>query len=100
MSMVTRQCYRRQGAASLLINWGVQRAREDGVPAYLEASALGKPAYERFGFHEVGERVPWDMRPYGIDLVFSIAKMAYSPDEPKSENDTGNYVTSSPLKRW
>ena len=80
MSMVTRECYRRQGAAKLLINWGVQRAREDGVPAYLEASPAGKPIYEKYGFREVGEAVAWDMRPHGIDRVVLIAKMAYFPE--------------------
>ena len=81
MSMVTRECYRGQGAAGMLINWGVQKAREDGVPAYLEASAQGKPVYEKCGFQQVGELVPWDMRPYGIDIIFNIAKMACFPDQ-------------------
>ncbi|KAK5173069.1 uncharacterized protein LTR77_003191 [Saxophila tyrrhenica] len=80
MSMVTRECWRGQGAAKLLIEWGLQRAREDGVPAYLEASVEGKPVYERHGFQQVGELVPWDMRPHGIDVTFDIAKMAYYPD--------------------
>jgi GNAT superfamily N-acetyltransferase len=83
MSMVTRECWRKQGAASLLISWGVQRAREDGVPAFLEASTAGKPVYEKAGFRQVGDSVPWDMRPYGIDVVFDIAKMAYYPERPE-----------------
>jgi len=80
MSMVSRECWRKQGAASLLIDWGVKKAREDGVPAYLEASVTGKPVYEKAGFREVGEHVPWDMRPHGIPVVFNIAKMAYIPE--------------------
>lgn len=69
----------------MLIEWGVQKAREDGVPAYLEASVQGKPVYEKCGFREVGEHVPWDMRPYGIDVVFNIAKMAYFPEDAEQE---------------
>lgn len=64
----------------MLIDWGVQKAREDKVPAFLEASSQGKPVYERCGFRQVGELVPWDMRPYGIDVVFNIAKMALLPE--------------------
>lgn len=80
MSMVTRECYRRQGAASLLVQWGVQRAREDGVPAYLESPPAGRALYETCGFEQVGDLVSWDCRPYGIDLVFEIARMARFPD--------------------
>lgn len=80
MSMVTRDCYRKQGAASQLINWGVDRARKDGVPAYLEASAAGKPVYEKFGFRQVGSLTEFDCRPYGKDVVFNIAKMAWYPE--------------------
>jgi hypothetical protein len=50
------------------------------VPAYLEASVSGKPVYEKAGFQQVGEPVSWNMRPYGIDVVFDIAKMAYFPE--------------------
>ena len=65
----------------MLISYGVERAREDGVPAYLEATASGMPVYQRCGFRQVGDVVPWDMRPYGIDLMFNLAKMAYFPEE-------------------
>ena len=80
MAMVTRECYRKQGAASMLIEWGREQARKDGLPAYLEASAQGKPVYERCGFQQVGDLVPWDCKPHGIDLVFNIAKMAWYPE--------------------
>lgn len=87
MGMVTRQCYRRQGAASQLVQWGVDRAREDGVPAFLEASVGGKPVYEAGGFQEICEAVPWDMRPYGVDLVFQIAKMAWYPSSGSGSDE-------------
>jgi GNAT superfamily N-acetyltransferase len=80
MSMVTRECWRNQGAARQLIQWGMERAQEDGVPAFLEASTAGKPVYTGAGFQEIGEAVPWDMRPYGVDVVFPVAKMAYYPE--------------------
>ncbi|KAK3646805.1 hypothetical protein LTR56_008292 [Elasticomyces elasticus] len=89
MAMVTRQCYRKQGAASQLIQWGVEQARKDDIPAYLEASVTGKPVYEACGFKQVGEAVPWDLRPYGIDLVFHIAKMALYPASCAKPDESG-----------
>jgi len=54
--VATRKEWQGRGAAGMLLRWGVQRADEDGVEAYLEASPEGKPVYERYGFREV-ERV-------------------------------------------
>lgn len=79
MSVITRKCYRKQGAASMLIRWGVEQAKKDGIPAYLEASVQGKPVYERCGFRQVGESVPWDCKVDGQHTVFNIAKMAWYP---------------------
>jgi len=80
MAMVTRKCHGGQGAASLLIEWGGDQARKDGIPAYTEASAQGKPVYEKCGFQQVGDLVPWDCKPYGVDAVFNITKMAWYPE--------------------
>lgn len=55
MHLVTRPSQRRKGAAGLLVRWGMERSRESGVPAYLEAGVQGKPVYEHFGFVPVGE---------------------------------------------
>ncbi|KAK5690311.1 hypothetical protein LTR17_025974 [Elasticomyces elasticus] len=86
MAMVTRQCYRKQGAASQLVRWGLEQAGKDDIPAYLEASVTGMPVYAACGFKQVGEAVPWDLRPYGIDLVFHIAKMAWYPESDAKSN--------------
>ena len=45
MHMVTRQSQRGRGAAGMLIKWGLERAKDFGVPAYLEAGAQGRPIY-------------------------------------------------------
>ncbi|KAI0137489.1 hypothetical protein BJ170DRAFT_606083 [Xylariales sp. AK1849] len=55
MHLVTRPSQRRRGAAGLLIRWGMQRARDMGVAAYLEAGVQGRPVYEKFGWRQVGE---------------------------------------------
>lgn len=76
MNMVTRESQRGRGAAGMLITWGAKQAEAEGVPAYLEASVLGKPVYIKYGFKEVGEASRYDLRPHGSDLIFVIAHMA------------------------
>lgn len=46
----TRPEFQGKGAAGMLMRWGLERADEEGVEAYLEASPDGKPIYEHFGF--------------------------------------------------
>ncbi|KAI8824206.1 acyl-CoA N-acyltransferase [Fimicolochytrium jonesii] len=43
------------GAGAVLIDWGLQKAREDSMPAYLESSAAGYPVYIHKGFREIGK---------------------------------------------
>ena len=48
--LFTHPAHRKRGAGKLLVQWGVQKADEMRVEAYVEASLLGKPVYEREGF--------------------------------------------------
>ena len=77
MHMVTRPSQWGQGAARLLLQWGIERAEETGAPAYLEAGVMGKPIYEKMGFRQVGELMELDLRPFGVETTFVMAKMAY-----------------------
>lgn len=46
---------RSQGLGAALLAYGLTRADEDGLPAYLEAtSRLSIPLYRRFGFETIG----------------------------------------------
>ncbi|KAJ3951994.1 hypothetical protein N0V92_011578 [Colletotrichum tropicale] len=47
--------YRRRGAASLVMDWGVGRADCMGLDIYVEASEGGKPLYEKYGFKAIEE---------------------------------------------
>ncbi|CAO1601616.1 hypothetical protein XANCAGTX0491_005269 [Xanthoria calcicola] len=42
--------YERRGAASSLIQWGLDRCRKSQIPAYLESTLMAVPLYERLGF--------------------------------------------------
>lgn len=45
-----------KGAASSMMRWGVQRADEDGLPCFLEATPNGRGMYEKYGFRVVGQQ--------------------------------------------
>lgn len=53
--MATHEDWRRKGAATLCVRWGMERCRELGIPAYMEASPTGKLVYEKLGFEVVDE---------------------------------------------
>ncbi|KUJ12980.1 uncharacterized protein LY89DRAFT_687883 [Mollisia scopiformis] len=79
MHLVTRPSQRGRGAAGMLIDWGVEKARKDGVPAYLEASAMGRPIYEKHEFSQIGDLIQLDLRPFGVDMDIVMAKMGVFP---------------------
>jgi GNAT superfamily N-acetyltransferase len=45
-----RPDYRRKGVGALMMSWGVAKADEMKVEAFLESTPIGKNLYERFGF--------------------------------------------------
>ncbi|KAK5173335.1 uncharacterized protein LTR77_002016 [Saxophila tyrrhenica] len=57
MFLATDKAWRRKGAATAIVRWGLDRCRELNVPAFLEASDEGAPVYERLGFEVVDEVV-------------------------------------------
>lgn len=55
MYMAVLPAWRNRGVASKCVQWGLDRCDELGIPAYLEASELGVPVYEKLGFETVEE---------------------------------------------
>ncbi|KAL7942511.1 acyl-CoA N-acyltransferase [Trichoderma barbatum] len=54
--------YRRRGAASACVKWGMDKCAELGIPAYLEASREGMLTYQKLG---------WELYDVpGMDMVF------------------------------
>ncbi|OCK76718.1 hypothetical protein K432DRAFT_305732, partial [Lepidopterella palustris CBS 459.81] len=49
--------HQRKGAGTMLMQWGMERAAEMGLPAYLEASHEGYPLYKKLGFRDIAELV-------------------------------------------
>ncbi|KAK0384754.1 hypothetical protein NLU13_7232 [Sarocladium strictum] len=52
--LVTEPKRQGHGAGSLLLQALAEEVDSLGLPAYLEATQVGKPLYEKFGFREVG----------------------------------------------
>ncbi|KAJ9614648.1 hypothetical protein H2200_002785 [Cladophialophora chaetospira] len=46
--------WRKKGAAKALVQWGLEKAQEMGIPAYCEASEMGLYVYQSLGFEKVG----------------------------------------------
>ena len=49
--------FQRRGVGAILLDWGLNHARERGEKVYLESSEYGKGLYMKKGFKEVGEIV-------------------------------------------
>ncbi|KAF4976916.1 hypothetical protein FZEAL_6492 [Fusarium zealandicum] len=72
--MHTDPKHQRRGAASLLMDWGLREADRLGIPSFLEASAEGRPLYEKFGFREV-KRLTIDLSVWGGPSELSFPLM-------------------------
>ncbi|KAE8333724.1 acyl-CoA N-acyltransferase [Aspergillus sergii] len=68
----THTDYRKMGAARMLIGWGCQMADQEGAFAYIDASAEGRPVYEKFGFVDRS------------DSASSVAGLACMVREPRN----------------
>ncbi|KAI9736230.1 MAG: hypothetical protein M1834_001116 [Cirrosporium novae-zelandiae] len=55
--LVTLNAHQGRGAGSMLVKWGAERADQEGLEAWLEASEKGLRLYERFGWQKVTEVV-------------------------------------------
>jgi len=74
-TLITKEPQRKRGAGSKLVEWGVQQAKNQNVPAYLEATPSGAPVYEKVGFRKVGER-QIDLEEFGFPQPVVLALMA------------------------
>lgn len=65
-TLITHPRHHRRGAGGLLVQWGCEQADVKGVEAYLEASPMGAPLYERYGFQRI-KMMSLDLRDFGGD---------------------------------
>lgn len=70
--VATRKGAGGKGAASRLMNWGLERAQRDGLPVFLEATKEAEGIYEgKFGFKVVKRQVI-DVKTEMIDVPFMV----------------------------
>lgn len=73
----------------MLVEWGLQRADEDGLDAFVTSSETGRPSYARCGFVEVAS-VVLDMSSWGIEgsnSNFAMVRHCQSKMPPKDVED-------------
>jgi len=51
----THPKHRRRGVGRLLMEWGIEKADELGLPSYIEATDIGLRLYESCGFKVEGD---------------------------------------------
>lgn len=80
--MGTDPPHQRRGAASLLLQWGLERCRRDAVPAYLESTFDAVPLYERHGLRAAGKisMVLGGMVRDGAPVVYEETCFVFRPD--------------------
>jgi len=78
MNLVTAPSFRRKGAASQLVRWGLERADREGVIVVLDSSPHGLPLYKTLGFVEV-DRIELDLAEFGGEGTHSHVSMVRKP---------------------
>ncbi|KAI4610175.1 hypothetical protein J4E83_008401 [Alternaria metachromatica] len=63
-SLATHPDHQGRGAAKMMLDWGMQKADEEGLITYLDSTMTGRPVYERRGFALV-KTLEWDRVPWG-----------------------------------
>jgi GNAT superfamily N-acetyltransferase len=79
-SLATKPEHHRKGAGKMVLQWAADRADGARLPIYLEASEMGKPLYEKFGFGTVSI-LETDLEKYGGRGVDKRWLMIREPQE-------------------
>ena len=51
--MFVHRKHGRRGAGALMMEWGMDKAKEKKIETFVEATDMGKSRYERFGLREM-----------------------------------------------
>jgi hypothetical protein len=58
----------------MLLNWGINKSNETGLPCYLQASEQGARLYQKYGF-EVIDTVKFDLSQYDLSGLEKMTEM-------------------------
>ncbi|KAM3459149.1 hypothetical protein MY5147_006230 [Beauveria neobassiana] len=56
----------RRGIGKMLLNWGLEKAREQDKDVYLIATPAGRPLYQAVGFEDLGSFILFDTPHHGM----------------------------------
>ncbi|OAL36935.1 hypothetical protein AYO20_03704 [Fonsecaea nubica] len=70
--------YQKQGAASLLLQWGLERADDRGLSIYVESAPAALRLYERHGFKEIS-KFPLEMSPWKEGEYLNVCMVRQPP---------------------
>lgn len=75
---MTDPAYGRRGAAGLLIKWGIDEAKTNDLPLYVESSRKGHELYKRYGFKDI-EAHEIDLSKFGATDLHRTWAMMIKP---------------------
>ncbi|KAF2491930.1 acyl-CoA N-acyltransferase [Lophium mytilinum] len=73
-ALSTHPAHHRRGAGAILTQWGLERADNEGLETYLEASTMGQPLYEKYGFRPI-KTLSFDLGEFGGEGVQEFQSM-------------------------
>lgn len=79
--IATDPSYALRGAGSLLVNWGIERSKEENIPIALESTLDAVPFYQRLGF-QTEARVSMPLEGIGKDgeaILYEEECLVYRP---------------------
>jgi ribosomal protein S18 acetylase RimI-like enzyme len=76
-SLAVDPAFSGRGIATQLVKWGIDKAKEDKVPAFLESSPAAIGVYKRQGFVVLEDSPP-------LDNGHVLTLMLMDPEEKKS----------------
>ena len=79
----TDPLHERRGAASLLLQWGLDRCMTENIPAYLESTVDAGPLYGRHGFKAAEDvsMVLEQILENGAPVVYQETCFLYTPSD-------------------
>ncbi|KAI1205193.1 putative GNAT family acetyltransferase [Annulohypoxylon truncatum] len=72
----TDPSYERRGAATMMIQWGIDQCKKHGVPAYLESTLEAAPLYRKLGFIEM-EKISLDYEVAGSEITQTYEEIGF-----------------------
>jgi predicted GNAT family N-acyltransferase len=77
--LVTANGHEKRGAGTLLLQWGIEKSQESGLPIYLESSPEALTLYRNNGFEQDGEIKVWDRDRFGFTGPNTLIPMIRRP---------------------